>query len=259
MSRFNFLAYCFFSIHVGIAQPNADALDSIKTIENLHFLAPHASGNQLINHKEFSLSYNEEAEQADWVFYKLTAASFLSDVERSNDFREDPFVKSGSATLEDYQSSGYDRGHLAPAGSMKGDEASMSRSFFMSNISPQLPGFNRGVWKRLEEKIRFWAESMDSVFIVTGPILDHPINRIGSNQVFVPRAFFKTLLAFKRNKVAGIAFFLPHEASDRSLYAFATSIDSIEGITGIDFYARLDPEVQDSIEKNKSVKAFLYN
>ena len=214
--------------------------------------------DKIINHDYYSLSYNEEAEQAEWVSYKLTTSSFSQNIERTNDFREDPMVIEGSANLGDYYKSGYDRGHLAPAGSMKKSELSMSESFMMSNMSPQLAGFNRGVWKRLEGKVRFWVENNDSILVVTGPILDNPLTTIGENEVFVPRAFFKVLVAYKNEKVMGIGFIVPHEKSDKSLYSFATSIDSIEDLTGIDFYCRLDELTQSIVEKNSSVKNFIY-
>ncbi|MCH2231900.1 MAG: DNA/RNA non-specific endonuclease [Crocinitomicaceae bacterium] len=220
---------------------------------------PKSNGNQLIHHAGYSLSYSEQAEQAEWVYYKLTSANFNDGIKRSNDFRIDPYIFDGSADLTDYTHSGYDRGHLAPAGSMKLSVQSMSQSFFMSNMSPQIPGFNRGVWKRLEEKVRYWTGSHDSIFVATGPILDNPIDTIGPNQVIVPRAYYKTLLAFGDNKIKGIAFLLPHEASDKSLYSFAVSIDSIESITNIDFYYDLELSIQDEVESNNSVKSFLFN
>jgi len=219
---------------------------------------PCSNTNQIVNHHNYSLSYNETAEQAEWVFYKLTnSISSSNEINRTNDFREDPFIKTGSSSTEDYSHSGYDRGHLAPAGSMKTNLESMSESFYMSNISPQTPGFNRGIWKRLEGKVRYWAKDNDSILVVTGPILDSPIDTIGANQVFVPRAFYKTLLAFKDGKAKGIAFVLPHEKSDKSLYSFATSIDSIEALTGIDFYCNLEIENYQKIESNMSIKDFI--
>jgi endonuclease G len=242
----------------GLSQPIADSTILEKDSFQSLFLSPSSSGNQIIQHTNYSLSYNEQAEQADWVSYKLTPSSISNDIGRTNDFREDSLVQNGSATLADYWHSGYDRGHLAPAGSMKNDTESMSESFFMSNMSPQIPGFNRGVWKRLEEKVRYWVESNDSVFVTTGPILDKPIDTIGTNNVIVPRAYYKTLLAFKDDIVMGIAFLLPHEESDKSLYSFATSIDSIEVITGIDFYRDLEPPIQTKVEGNSSIKDFIY-
>ncbi|NOQ75142.1 MAG: DNA/RNA non-specific endonuclease [Crocinitomix sp.] len=260
MNRVTIFLCCFFATPLFVlSQSIIDSTLFEKDSGQSDFLRPSSTGNQIINHNGYSLSYNEQAEQADWVFYKLTQSSISSSIERSNDYREDPFVSEGSATLEDYQNSGYDRGHLAPAGSMKVDAQSMSHSFFMSNISPQYPAFNRGVWKRLEGKVRYWVESKDSIFVVTGPVLDSPLDSIGSNNVIVPRAYYKTLLTYKDGKVKGIGFLLPHEESDKSIYSFATSIDSIEVITGINFYSNLDLPTQTKVEENSSIKAFIYN
>lgn len=212
----------------------------------------------ITHHTEFSLVYNDSAEQAEWVAYKITPQSLRGEIERTNDFREDTLIREGSASLEDYSGSGYDRGHLAPAGIMKSSHEGMSESFLMSNISPQLPSFNRGVWKRLEEKIRYWSEKNDSLLIITGPILDEPIDTIGPNKVLVPSAYFKTVIAFKGDEIRGIAFLLPHESSSASLYSFATSIDHIETLKEMDFYCNLNIKALETIEKNESIKFFLF-
>jgi hypothetical protein len=112
---------------------------------------------QIISHTAYLLSYNEEHEQANWVAYMLTSSKLGSGLERSNRFLEDPLVASGTATNADYAKSGYDRGHLAPAADMSWSMQVMQESFYYSNMSPQLPGFNRGIWKKLEEKVRDWA------------------------------------------------------------------------------------------------------
>ena len=96
------------------------------------------------------MSYLETHEQAEWVYYRLNSNLVSGNVKRSNNFREDKSIRTGSANLSDYKYSGYDRGHLAPAGDMKSSNTGMSESFFMSNISPQTPSFNRGGWKKLE-------------------------------------------------------------------------------------------------------------
>ena len=244
-------------LFLGLSPSSGDSINLAKDPAQRFLLIPDSTGNQIIHHTGYCLSYDERAEQAEWVFYKLTTSSISVNIRRNNDYREDPLVYTGSARLEDYRYSGYDRGHMAPAGSMKMNSESMSHSFFMSNMSPQIPGFNRGVWKRLEEKVRFWVENNDSIFVVTGPILDDPIDSIGVNNVIVPRAYYKTLLAFKDGKVMGLAFFLPHSESNESLYSFATSIDVIEEITGIDFYHNLDSPIQEKAENNSNVKTFI--
>lgn len=130
--------------------------------------------SSLIYHQGFCLNYSEEHEQAIWVAYCLTPATLDPQIKRKNLFRFDPSVSTGSATPNDYKKSGYDRGHLAPAADMKGNEIMLAQSFYMSNISPQLPQFNRGIWKRLEEWVRSQAQHYEELYIVTGPLFTFP-------------------------------------------------------------------------------------
>ncbi|MFZ9657177.1 MAG: DNA/RNA non-specific endonuclease, partial [Crocinitomicaceae bacterium] len=146
-------------------------------------------GEIILSHTAYSFSYNEEHEQANWVAYLLTKTHLGSGVERSDRFMEDPIVSTGTATNADYAKSGYDRGHLAPAADMSWSETVMQESFYYSNMSPQLPGFNRGIWKRLEEQVRTWAEFYDSIYVVTGPVLSPELPKIGPNQVSVPKYY----------------------------------------------------------------------
>jgi endonuclease G len=232
--------------------------ESIILEDNIYLYSTSTTG-QIIKHSYYTVSYSEKDEQPEWVAYKITNASINDHIVRTNDYREDPFVKTGSASPYDYSESGYDMGHLAPAKTMSRNLTSMSESFYLSNICPQTPAFNRGIWKRLEEKVRYWSEMNDSIYEVTGPILDHPIGHIGKNNVTVPRAFYKTLLGFKNGKIKGIGFIMPNEKSQKSIYSYAVSIDEIEKITGIDFYNQLDNSIQDLAEENKDLKIWLLN
>lgn len=190
--------------------------------------------NELVKHQAYSLSYNEAHEQANWVSYLNTRAHSISNTERGNDFREDPSVKTGSAELRDYSGSGYDRGHLAPAADMAWSELAMSESFFLSNMSPQLPGFNRGIWKQLEALVRSWASEYDSILVVTGPVLREGLAKIGPNQVSVPEQYYKVVYRLKGKEFESIAFILSQQAHG-DLKVFATSVKSIENMVGIDF------------------------
>jgi len=100
---------------------------------------------QIINHTGYTLKYNEQYEQAELVAYQLTNKEVGGKYPRSDNFRQDPHISTGSATLSDYKGSGYDRGHLIPAADMKWSPDAMNVSFYMSNMSPQNPGFKRGI------------------------------------------------------------------------------------------------------------------
>ncbi len=108
-----------------------------------------ASVNQ---HDGYSLECTEIHEQASWVGCALTKDETVSRFERTNRFIVDSLIKTGTATVEDYKGSGYDRGHLAPAADMAWSALSMSESFYFSNMSPQDPSFNRGIWKKWKHK-----------------------------------------------------------------------------------------------------------
>ena len=217
------------------------------------------SGEQIIDHFGYSLSYNEEHEQASWVFYELTDKEISGLVKRKDQFRSDPNVKTGSASLSDYKGSGYDRGHLAPAADMRWSPTAMSESFFMSNMSPQNPSFNRGIWKKLENKVRDWVINDQTIYVVTGGVLTDSLDAIGENQVSVPNHYYKVVLDYTKPVIRGIGFILPNERSNLSLMNFAVSIDSVEIFTGIDFYYSLPDSIEDSIESIINLPAWFKN
>ena len=208
---------------------------------------------QIINHSYFTLSYSENHEQAKWVAYGLDLSKINGTVKRTNRFRMDPKVSTGSAELYDYKKSGYNRGHLAPAGDMKFSATAMVESFYMSNISPQVPGFNRGIWKKLESTVRKWAGEYKKIYIVTGPVLTQSYPTIGKNEVSVPEFFYKVVLDFSPLELKGIGFILPNKKSKRPLQSYSMSIDEVEVITGIDFFHSLDDALEDSLESNYNI------
>jgi endonuclease G len=206
------------------------------------------AGEQIIAHHAYALCYSEPHEQAKWVAYELTANETNKRYERSDHFLTDPMVRSGSADNSDYKGSGFDRGHLAPAADMGWSSIAMNESFYYSNMSPQEPGFNRGIWKRLEEQVRSWALELGSIYIVTGPVLNKNLPSIG-NGVTIPQEYYKVILFSKGTNTRAIGFLLPNASSRSSLQAFAVSVDRVEQITGIDFFPKLDDKIEGQVEK----------
>ena len=206
------------------------------------------TGDELVYHTGYTLSYNEKHEQANWVAYELKDIQTTGLFKRSNRFLEDPQVSTGSATDDDYSHSGYDRGHLAPAADMSWSFATMTESFYYSNMSPQNPRFNRGIWKKLEEQVRNWANEFHDVFIVTGPILEENLSTIGPNKVSVPKFYFKVILDDYSSTPKGIGFIIPNEKSNYSLENYAVSIDEVEKVTGLDFFYKIPDEQENKIE-----------
>ncbi len=213
-----------------------------------------AEDHEVHSYNGFQLCYRESYEDAEWVAYVLTRDELTGVTERSNKFHADKAISTGSATPSDYTNSGYDRGHLAPAADLLWSTESMDDSFLMSNMTPQAPDFNRGMWKSLEEQVRSWAETFGEVVVVTGPILEKDASeykKIGKNQVAVPEYFYKVLLAQDSSGVKiGIAFILPNSKCEGSIWDYSTSIDEVEKRTNLDFFSLLEDSTENQIEAN---------
>jgi endonuclease G len=222
-------------------------------------LAANVSDHQVVEHFAYTLSYNEEHEQADWVAYELSYEEVLNtSIERTDDFRPDATVLSGSAELNDYEptNSIYARGHLAPAADFRWNQTAMSESFYMSNISPMLHAFNEGKWFYLEAELRHWAEIYDGIYIVTGPVLKADLEKIGTNEVSIPEMFFKVILDLDEEK--GIGFLMPHEDINDSFKNYAVSIDRVEEETGLDFFPSLNNKDEEKIESNLNLSKWSF-
>ncbi len=212
---------------------------------------------EIVRHLAYTLCYAEPYEQAAWVAYQLTATEVRGAAERENDFRPDPEVSSGSATPEDYRASGYDRGHLAPAADFKFSPEVMSESFFMSNMSPQAPDFNRHIWERLESRVREWVRRDKVFYVVTGPVLKKGLPTIGRrNKVAVPEQYYKIILHLKKPTPKAIAFLMPNEGSEKPLKSFVVSIDEVEQVTGFDFFPHLPDDLEAQLEGSAHTKAW---
>jgi endonuclease G len=212
------------------------------------FLPSHAPNAQIVVHQAYTLQYREAHEQAAWVLYRITAEQLASSVDRTDNFRMDPGVATGSAMLDDYRGSGYDRGHMAPAAAMAWSPEVMSESFFLSNMSPQDPGFNRGIWRVLEGAVRGFAQQHGEVFVVTGPVLVEGLPTIGPSGVSVPEAYYKVVLDYREPDVEGIGFVLANTSAEGPLSVFAMSVDAVEVLTGMDFFPILPDSLEETVE-----------
>jgi len=210
------------------------------------------SEGELIKHKYYTLSYNELHEQANWVHYKLNPNLLKGTTPRIDSFKIDTLVSTKSSELKDYKGSGYDRGHLVPAGDMKFSDESMRESFYMSNISPQNPDFNRGIWRKLEQLVRVWGREGE-IFITTGGVLlNGNLGSIGSNKVSIPSKYYKIVYSSHKNSMIG--FLIPNKKSTSELESYVVKVDSIEKITGINFYEEIPDHIENILESEINFK-----
>lgn len=199
-----------------------------------NYAPPSEDGIPLCNNT-FAILYNVETKTPAWVVERLTLENLDGRASRQkSSFKKDPRLKI-QATLSDYRGSGYDRGHMAPAANLKAGQVGMDQSFLLSNIAPQVGvGFNRGVWRLLEEDIRDQVETPGEAYIITGPVFYDFEPTIGPNRVVVPDAFFKVF--FDPETGATKAWLISNEIhKGMKPEAFQVPLEKIEWVTGFRF------------------------
>ncbi len=216
------------------------------------YLPAHAADAQLVRHTAYTLQYEEDYEQARWVLHRVLGKP--GNAKRSPRFLPDPLVKTRSALPSDYTRSGYDRGHMAPAGDFKYDQELTTETFYMSNMSPQAHELNIGIWNDIEAKIRTWSKKYGPLVVLTGPVLKPGLPTVGhSSQVAVPEQYFKIVYDPERQKA--IAFLVENRNyADTQLRELTVSIDDVERATEVDFFAALPDSVEKAIEAQHEVE-----
>ena len=204
---------------------------------------------QILKREGYTVSYNRETRLPNWVAWRLTADHTTGSCQRKGiKFSEDTDVPEPRATDADYRSSGYDRGHLCPAGDNKWSREAMEQSFLLTNACPQAPQLNRGDWNEMEMACRKWAQRYGEIYIVCGPILYRQKHKtIGKNKVVVPEAFFKVVLCMEGTPKA-IGFIYKNADGNRPKGDYANSVDEVERVTGFDFFPALPDDVERKVE-----------
>ena len=221
--------------------------------------------DEYIEHSAMILKYSEDHEQAAWVAHMILPDIASGNHSRSNDFRKDPKVSTGTAVEEDYflkfmqpdstyeyDGYGYDRGHLAPSADFRWSGQALSESYYYSNISPQLPEFNRKLWADLESALRHYVITHNvPLHIVTMPVLDDGLSRVerSINEVSIPKYFIKVAVDLEHDR--GIAFMMPNVESVDVLSSYALTIDEVEERTGYDLFNLIkSSNIESSIDKD---------
>lgn len=209
---------------------------------------PPSTCEHIIQYPGFKVSFNTNHHQPNYSAWELTAAHLDGDIKRLSKFESDPDVP-GCATTQDYRNSGYDRGHMAPAGDMKWSQEAMHSCFFLTNICPQAHSLNAKAWKNLEEKCRQWARRDSTLIIICGPILtDRLTKTIGKTQITVPDRYFKVILAPYADPPRAIGFIMPNGHVPGGIQQAAVSVDQVEATTGMDFFSSLPDDIEEAIE-----------
>lgn len=210
--------------------------------------------NQYLCRTAYAVNYDYKTKVPFYVVEHITAGHLVKVAARKDDFREDPDVPvQYRATLDDYAKMGYDRGHMAPAADMTFDVVSMSESFYLTNMMPQVPGNNRGIWKYLEENTRYWAQTKGEVYVITGVIFGEKPKMMKS--VTVPDFIYKIVIDPKSGKQ--IAYMFSNEKLDpKRIDEYAVSVSDLESYTGINFSPKLPANLQNNEKTILKLKDF---
>lgn len=202
-----------------------------------------------LTHKAFNAAYDIKTHCPLWVAWTLTQQRTKGSNERDSRFTPDPQLKGKGATHEDYTRSGYDRGHMCPAADNRWNNVAMKESFYTSNICPQTPRLNRGSWKQLEERLRRRAETGDTLYIVCGPLFTAGKRTvtIGTTGVTVPDRFYKVVCTFTNGQPHAAGFIFTNSKGKNNPAAIVP-VDSIERLSGLDFFPNLPNDVERVVE-----------
>jgi endonuclease G len=227
---------------------------------------------EIIEHSAMILGFDCKYDMAAWTFHMLTPDVSFGQVTRSNDFRVDDKVSCGSSVEEDYfvrtentdgtfsfDGFGFDRGHLAPSADFRWSSNALSESYYYSNMTPQRPEFNRESWASLESLIRSIVDlEKKTFFILTGPILKDNLPTVerSVNKIRVPELHYKIVVDLSNETPRGMAFLMPNKKCEDRLSAYVVSIDSVEALTGIDFFPNIDERVELLVESKSDFSAW---
>jgi endonuclease G, mitochondrial len=215
--------------------------------------------NYLMVKSQYALSYNNNKHTANWVSWQLNR-SWIGSADRKNDFRPDDALPATwyKARPNDYTGSGYDRGHIAPSADRTRNEADNSATFLMTNMMPQVPELNRGVWGDLEEYCRELVQQGKELYIIAGPVGNQ--GAIGKKEkISVPAKTWKVIAVLDRqglglqgitNNTRTIAVIMPNDSSvkGKGWKSFRVSVRQVERETGLNFLSNVSPQVQQVIE-----------
>ena len=207
--------------------------------------------------RNYSFSYNEPYMVSDWVAYPLyneisrhnksyKVTRYDNVVSSNKAWQPDPFVQTTSnvqsGSLYEWSDKGYSRGHQLPSGDRLGGAMVNMQTFYTSNVTPQRSDFNSGIWEKLEDAVRDWSASSDTMYVVTGCIADNTCETVkdhDGNAVAVPKAYYKALLRLKGGNYIAAGFYLKHENTTKEYKEFALSVKELEQKTGMTFFVNL--------------------
>ena len=205
-------------------------------------------------YRNFSFGWSQKDRVALWVAYPLCKLYTNGSAGRTNAWALDPLLGENSAAPFSGYAGSYARGHQLPSADRQCCDEANAQTFYGTNMTPQLNEHNEGIWSALESKVRNIANGSDTTYVVTGVIVSASSKKEKdsyNNSVTIPDAYFKVLLRYSKSSTLGqwnaAAFYLEHRKYSENLgKQHSMSVDELEEMTGIDFFANLPAKVGDA-------------
>jgi endonuclease G len=225
---------------------------------------------EVTTHSAMALGYNCDFKMAAWTFHVLTPDVSFGNVTRTNDFRPDKSLNCKTAVEQDYfikqektdgtflyDGFGFDRGHLAPSADFRWSQKALSESYYYSNMTPQRKGFNRESWAEVETILRRIVDNNpQNYYVITGPILTDSLDTIkkSMNQLRIPDLHYKIIADVTSENPKGMAFLMPNKKCELPPFEYVVTIDSIEQLTGLNFFPNLSDALEKAVERSVDFK-----
>ena len=214
--------------------------------------------------RNWSFEYDQASYLSRWVAYPLNK-SLIGNGSRTNAWGYDPLLHSDrqQAIASGAYGTGHSRGHQLPSADRLTYAANVS-TFYATNMTPQDYDFNGGIWADLETKVRGYATQSDTLYVVTGCVIDANSGVLtdrGGHRVRIPSAYFKALLRYMPGSTVGYGgylacgYYLPHSASiaGGNCTDYILSVRELEKKTGFEFFVNLPTKVgKETAERIKS-------
>lgn len=201
------------------------------------------NADQILYNRHYVLGYSYYFRQAKWALEIVDQKKL--DVKRVDNFRSDYRIPERFRADKDvYENSGFHRGHLVSSANKLENQLQNSETFLLSNMSPQKPRFNSGIWKKLEGAVRALdaQEKIFETYVISGPIFyfDEDVKMMGENNekisvtLPIPHAFFKSILVERNTGVIDMwSFIIPNKTSNKKLESFLVETSKVEKISGL--------------------------
>lgn len=232
---------------------------------NIHYINHYMPNDKKV--RNYSLLYDSDLKMAYWVAYPLCSYYTTGTGDRTDDWGFDPeissdlqfnFGKKSSSNLA--ESSKYDRGHQLPSADRLRDNAVNETTFYSTNITPQINRMNQQIWQRLEDQVRKWISGVDTVFVVTGAMVDkdnveYTTAKSGGGNIAVPKYYFKALA--RKLSSTGVFYTIAFKIDNTTSVAgdnymeHAVSVDALEKMTGFTFFPTVSADIKATLDKSK--------